>query len=337
MKKSANKTIFFVIILAIIIVVIGIYFGKGEENTPTANNNSDSSVQSQSQSDSEKNAFKGSIVYLVKSTNGSDIYKSDMEGNAKKVYTDSDESLKIKSAYSMNTSGKILAVLAPAGQEFGGSLFLIDSNNPGQKEKIIDQFASTQAPILSPNGKKIAYTIFSNTEADYGFSLYVMNIDGSNKQKISTDQVSVKILSWNSDSNKIAYLKGDNFKESVIYSADLNAHEQKIISFKEKIYSLNWHDDNFVLSKGSGSENELNKAEIYKLGSSGKNLKRLTTDDTHDDFCLFSPTGQGVVFLSASYDKNVDITKSGEITLLNIEDNKSKKLIEANYIIGWIE
>lgn len=336
MKKSANKTFILTIIFVIFILAIGIVMSKGATTTPSGSN-SDSSSKDQSVNTSDNSsALNGTIIYMVKSSDANEIYKSTMDGDAKVVYTDKDENQKIKNAVSVTSSGKVLALFADQNQEFGGSLYLIDTENPGKKDLLLDQFASTQAPVISPNGKKIAYIIFSNVEVDYGFSLYVMNEDGTNKQKISNDPIGIKILSWNSSSSRIAYLKGDTTKESKIYIADLNGSENELATFKEKVYSLNWSDSIMSLSKGSSEGSEINKSEIYTMDENGKNIKRITTNDKHDDFTFNSPGSNAVAYLAASYDKNVDLSKSGEINIINLSNNETKKLNEANYIIGWI-
>jgi len=334
MKKSGNKTLFFIIILGVCIVIIGLFAGQispetsiqDQENTNKANEN-----------DNSLDSFEGTIVYLAKSSDENNIGAISKNNEAKTIFTDKDEDLKIKSAASITAKGKVLALMASGNQEFGGSLFLIDVANPGSKEKLMDQFASTQPPVISPNGKKIAYLLFSNVETDYGFSLYIMDSDGKNKQKLTGDPTNLKILSWNPESTKISYLKGDASKESIINYYDINTNkEDKITSFKEKLYFLNWNSHNIIFSKGPTQESDINKAEIYKMDTDGKNLKRLTTNEEHDSFCFVSPDGKIFTYLENNYEKNVDTNKSGGLFIQGLNSDKNKNLIEANSIIGWI-
>jgi Tol biopolymer transport system component len=335
MKKSTNKTLILTVIFVVFILAIGIIMSKNVATTPASVSDNNTSSD-QSVSDTKENAINGTIIYMIKSSDANEIYKLSTNGDAKIVYTDKDETQKIKNAVSVTSQGKVLALFADQNQEFGGALYLIDTNIPGQKDLLIDQFASTQAPVISPNGKKIAYIVFSNVEIDYGFSLYVMNNDGTNKQKISSDAVGIKILSWNPENNKIAYLKGDTSKESKVFVADLSGNESELTSFKEKVYSLNWTDGIMALCKGSQDNTEINKSEVYTMDVNGKNLKRITNNDKHDNFAFNSPNNNALVYLDVNYDKNVDLNKSGDVNLINLSDNNIKKIGEANYIIGWI-
>lgn len=337
MKKSGSKTIFFTILLVAFILIIGLYMAKNGNSTNSPSATSDSKTKDvQASILTIDDIFTGNIIYMVKSSDGSEIYKVARDGKANVIYTDKGEDLKIKNAVSVTAGGKVLALFAAQNQEFGGSLYLIDTDFAGKKTLISDQFASTQSPVISPNAKKIAYTIFSNVEADYGFSLYAMNEDGSNKQKISSDPMGIKILCWNPNSDKIAYLKGDSSKDSKIYIGDLAGSENNLISFKEKVYSLNWSNQIMTFSKGSSGEDDINKAEIFTMDEFGKNMKRITTDDKHNEFSFLSPDAKGIVYLEVSYNKSVDLNKSGDIILTNTVDSITKKLGEANYIIGWI-
>ena len=165
-----------------------------------------------------------------------------------------------------------------------------------------------------------------------------MDTNGENIQKISSDPVNIKILSWNSSGSKIAYLKGNINEGSEIYVSDLSGKEEKIISFKEKVYSLCWKNDLMLFSKGplSGSENA--KTEIYSMNDNGKNVKRISTNNEMENYVTISPDANYISFLSVKYDNNVDINKSGQIVVEYLSSQENNiKLSEANYIIGWIK
>lgn len=337
MKNKSNKTLFFSLIMFLFIIVAGYYLGNANNNQNLNTNSSTKPTSSDSTFSTETASLsiKGSVIYASKTSDSTDIYSVSSSGEPKKVYTDKDEDVKIKSAQSITNSGKILAVMGAATQEFGGSLYLIYTDGSGKKDKLIDEFASTQAPIISSNGKKIAYIIFSNAESDYGFTLFVMNSDGSNKQQIATSATGLKILSWNSDNNKIIFINGESSQKSDIYAADLSgAKASEITSFKEKVYSLNWNSKNIILTKGPTAKDEINKSEAYQMDFDGKNITRLTNDDMFENFCFASPNNDATACLTVKYDQNVDINKTGNITI--IAGNNKKDIAEGNYIIGWI-
>jgi Tol biopolymer transport system component len=339
-KKSNNKTLFLTLILAAFIIIIGVSVGKNVDsnsNVALVKTNSSSVDATSSTEQDGLTAFKGKIVFLSKSSDENAIYMLTSKEGSKKIYTDKDEDLKIKSAFSVTNDGKILALMGSADQEFGGSLYLIDTTSAGKKDKLIDVFASTDSPMISPDGKKIAYTLFNNSEIDYGFTLYVMNRDGSGKQKIISDASQIKILTWNDKSDKIAYLKGDTSNENSIFVSDLVGTKVKLVtSFKEKIYSASWANSNFIVSKGPIDSGSVNKAEVFEFDESGKNLKRLTNDDKFSGFAFISTDGKFLIYANIEYSNSVDFTKTGEIGILNLQTNDYKKIGEANYLIGWL-
>lgn len=338
MVKSKSKTVFFTLIFMVIIIGLGVALAstinkKKSSNTssPSSQNNSDVTVK-----DSSAN-YSGTVVYAAKTSNGTDIYTISASSAAKKVFTDKDEDNKIKSAKSITSSGKVLAVMAPAGQEFGGSLYLISTDGSGKKEQIINEFASTQAPLISPDGKKIAYLVFSNVEADYGYALYVENSDGSNKQLVSKDPSGLDILSWNKDSSKIVYAKGNLNQNYDLYIGDAKTlNEKKISSFKEKIYSLDWGKDKFILSKGPTAQGQINKAELFTMDEDGKNLKRISQNEVFENFPKFSPSNDLISYVNVTYDNNMDINKSGQIDISDTAGQNIKTISEGNYLIGWL-
>lgn len=336
MKKSTSKSLFFTFLLAFCIIIAGYFLSRGSGTQEPINGSQSLNQGGGEIESSQSTEIKGSIVYLTRDSKGSDIYTVSVNSQPQKVFTDKDEDLKIKSAQSLTLSGKILTEMASVDQQFGSSLYFIYTDGSGKKEKIVEEFASTQSPIISPNGKKIAYIVFSNAEADYGFSLYVMNNDGSNKQKITNDSSGLHILSWNPESNQLAFLKGNDPKQSIIYTADLKGDQAKeLISFKEKVYSLDWEKQGFVFTKGP-TEQEINKVEVFKMDSDGKNTKRLTNNETHENFCYFSQNGKTIGYLSVKYDNNIDNTKTGEINTIDLNGENGKKIAEGNYLIGWL-
>lgn len=346
MKKSANKTLFFSLLLVIFIAIVGYTLGKNINPTNNSNSsNTNNSIPTNStkttdQTKSTTQAFdvKGKIAYFNRDSSGTDIYTVVYNQQPRKVYTDKDEDLKIKSAESLTSSGKVLSVMAAKDQEFGGSLYLIATDSSAKKDKLVDQFASTQAPAISPNSKYIAYVLFDNSEANYGFSLYIMKSDGTNKLRLAQDSANIKIFSWSSDSKQIAFLKGSETNSSNIYLASIDGSDAKeLTSFKEKIYWLSWATDGIVLSKGPNDQSQLNKSELYKMDNNGKNLKRLTNNDSFENYPYVSPDGKFITFLTVNYDKNVDVNKSGNIEIIDQSGQNQNKITEGNYIIGWIE
>lgn len=342
--KSQTK-IFIGFILIVVIAGMAILFGKNTHNQ--SKNSIDASATATADNSVNSNTtninINGSVVYQTSSSNQTDIYSIVLKtGTKKKVFTDQDESLKIFQTQSMTKDGNnILATLVLKDQN-SSSLWFINTTK-GEKTKLIDNFASSLAPVVNANGKKIAYTVFSNAEKDYGFTLLVSDSNGLNKVKIDNDGFNISCIAFSPDNDYIAYVKSvdGNKLRSAIYKSKIDgteSHEIYKSSDKEIIYSLDWSNSLMAFSKGPTGENSLNNAEIYTISDQGKNLKQITTNSVHENFLNFADDGKNLSYLAIAYEDNPkSANKAGEIHILNLDDNKDNNSgQQADKIIGWI-
>jgi Tol biopolymer transport system component len=321
--KTQTKT-FLVFILIILIAGSAIYlYGKNKTHkdsdrvsvTPTTTDNT------LKESATNKINVTGSIVYTATSSDNTDIYSITlMDGTKKKIFTDQDENSKITQMQSITKDGKsILTTLVSKSDDTDSSLWFINTSK-GEKNKLIDNFASSSAPITSGDGKKIAYSLFSNVERDYGFTLLVSDISGLNKVKIDNDSFAMSLAAFSPSNDYLIYVKNvENNTKSTIYKSKIDGTQTKEIyqsNNKEIIYSLDWSNDVIAFSKGPMGNNNLNKAEIFTISDDGKNLS----------------------YLAITYEENPkNASKTGEIHILNLEDNQDSNLgQETDRIIGWI-
>jgi len=339
--KSRSK-FFLGLILVTFIIALGVFLSKA---SPTAKKSDDSTKLSSVQStDDNSTSVSDGILFLTNSSDATNIYSFSPSDKTKKIiFTDKDENLKIKQCQSLTLDGKkILATFGTQNDNFISSLWFIASDGKGDKEKLLDNFASPSAPIISPDGKKIAYTVFSNVEFDYGFSLLTANTDGTNKQTIDKDKGSIANINFSPDGQYILYTKGTESGKSGLYKTNLNSHKnEEIYSLKDKeaIYSVTVSKNNQVaISMGTIGNNLLNEAEIYILDINGKNMSKLFSNDTHENYLSFSPDGTKLAYLSIKYDAN---PKNANIPgTINLADVGNKTFVslgqDADVIIGWL-
>ena len=139
--------------------------------------------------------------------------------------------------------GKKIAFLSVPGQN--GEVCVIDSdgsnfqqltNTPGKRR-------DSSYPAWSPNGKKIAFA--SDRDGFREFKIYVMNVDGSNAQRLTRPKEGRGDAhpAWSPDGERIAF------------------HSNRDGSSKE----LDW-----------------NEFEIYVMDVDGSNLRRITTNSYFD-------------------------------------------------------
>ncbi len=89
-------------------------------------------------------------------------------------------------------------------------IYRVSITSPGS-EPLTTRNGPDREPVVSPDGKKIAYWSFEDKVQTYQVNkLYVMNIDGTNKRLLLGDfDRSVSGLSWNQRSNGVYYQYND--------------------------------------------------------------------------------------------------------------------------------
>jgi Tol biopolymer transport system component len=94
----------------------------------------------------------------------------------------------------------------------------------GQETPLTKGMSSSNVPRLSPDGKKIAFVVISDSKV----SLYVMDTDGNSKKEIRLDGGSVGTFEW-MDSDRIVYDAGTETKLSVGI-ADVSSGSSNLIA-----------------------------------------------------------------------------------------------------------
>jgi dipeptidyl aminopeptidase/acylaminoacyl peptidase len=99
----------------------------------------------------------------------------------------------------------------------------------GAIKKLTDRRGPDGSPVVSPNGRYIAYTGYDFTDDTYIASrLYVMDRDGSNPRLLTPDlDRNPRGLQWSADSRTI-YFNVDSEGTRNLYSANLDASVRKI-------------------------------------------------------------------------------------------------------------
>lgn len=113
--------------------------------------------------------------------------------------------------------------------EFKNSeIYSIDINE-GKYSTLTDRNGPDHNPVISPDGKMIAYLGYDDRVQTYQVTrLYVMNVDGSGKKEISTNlDRSVSNIIWNKKGDKIYFQYDDKGNTRIGYTT-LNGNVTKI-------------------------------------------------------------------------------------------------------------
>lgn len=329
-KNKKNNSLYTIGFIIVILILLGVYYSvysKDSNNDSSITNsniseeNNEQTANSQISAEENKQlGFSGTIYYTKDIDGKHEIYSQKDSEDPKLLFTDADEDEKIKFANSMTNSAKFLALIAPESEEFGGALYLINSDGSGDKQKIIDQFASPQPPVISPDGENIAYVLFSNAEMEYGFSLYIMNSNGENKVKIDTDSTMISNPVYDQDVKNIAYLKNNE-----IISSNLDGSEKNTIyelNTNDQLMSINWNNEKNILLVIKN-----NNTKIVSVNPQTKQSKTLYEDTDLIDATYVDSEGETLVFIN---------NNSNHLEMINSKDDK-KELIEATGIIRWLK
>jgi len=335
-SNKKNKNLLYTIVFVVIALVGVSYYlststdqsktdnGKTSPSTSTSDQNTTQDDNSSDESKKDGINYYGKIYYIKKTDGTYQIFSKENDSDEKLLYTDHDEQEKIKFAKSMTNSAKFLALISSTNQTFGGSLYLISADGSGNKEKIIDEFISPQPPIISPDEEKIAYVLFSNAEMEYGFSLYVMGLNGENKVKIDTNATMISNSAFDQNAKSLAYQKGneivisdiDGKVKEVIYTIDQN----------EVLNSINWSNQNKILVALSSSDQD--KSKIITIDSSNKDTQTVYESDDN----LIDP-----IWIDSELDQIAFInTASNSLEIIDLNNNK-KSITEASNIIKWLK
>lgn len=339
MAKAKSKGLFSLITIIIIVIGLSIFFSSNNSFLKSSTINQSSNVGGGDLDTSKlvDNNLSGYLYYSVTGDNSTDIYSFDLISKKNKLFfTDKDETNKIRYIDKFNSNGDILLLTNPDKNSIDGNIDLLSKNNPGKTTQKIIDFASPQNPIISADGKKIAYVLFSNAESDYGFKLIIADITGENKEEIVSDPSYLILYSWDPTSKKICYAKS---KEGQLKTYDLNTRqESNIINLENfQIYYLSWpKENNLLLSYSTKGNNNFNQAEIYSYDINSKKTNRLTNNNSYDNYPTYDEK-ENLYYLSTSIDvKETNFQlKEGQINVLIADQTDPLELIKANQIIGW--
>lgn len=181
-------------------------------------------------------------------------------------------------------------------------------------EALTDQQGPDAAPIVSPDGKKVAFISFKDKVQTYQLrQLYIMNPDGSGRQLLTGDlDRSVSSIQWSKDGEAIYFMYDDKGNTKVA-QVDLNGKVKKLAD--------NLGGTSIGRPYGGGS---------YSVSDDGKIAYTYCTPYHPSDIGLFSG-GSGVTRLT-----NLNQDVLGQRTLGKVEEVWYKSMFDGRDVQGWI-
>ncbi|EKE85251.1 alpha/beta hydrolase family protein [Idiomarina xiamenensis] len=155
----------------------------------------------------------------------------------------------------------------------------------GDIQQITDRNGPDSAPLVSPNGKKIAYVGYDDEKLSYQISrLYVMNSDGSDRQLLTADlDRSVTGVAWAADSDSL-FISYDDNGVGQLAEVDLDGDREHLVSKVGGLsYSRPYGGGDFSVSNNGRiaytQSNPLRPAEIALLDKGKSKLLTQLNED----------------------------------------------------------
>lgn len=275
------------------------------------------------------------LVY-VSISDAKEIWRTNSQKESKKLFTDADESEKIvKLSNLASSSREVLGIVAPNSHSFTGKLVAI--NLETAKQKVL-QRSFTVPPVwsLSPDGKKLCFTKFSNVEENYGYTLYTEDVSGANIRELVRSESEITSPAWNELGTKIAFAKTSGTRTE-INLVDVNSAKTKaIVSFEGKVIDwLSWsRGDKLIFSLRKVGEE--NTGEIEIINSDGRNLEKIIDfEGGKAQFIYLDDSWLG--YLAAQYKEKINDTTAGQIYLYNLAKTQKIAVQKGVQILGWLK
>ena len=293
----------------------------------------------------------GKYIFFSSNRSGNwDIYWADAKILEKLRPIEENDFSKYAIAYSSDVSGN-------------PEIYLSDINGK-EKLRITDYELRDGYAACSPDCKKIAfYAYYDNART---WSINVMNIDGSNRKRLTTKKyVEDTSPSWSYDGKQIIFTRSENkvYQLWIMNSDGSNSHKlnfpfalhANFLSNSKIIYSTHWKDSGEIcIANVDGTDvvqltnnNSVDgdpkispdgkqvvffsgrdgNYEVYKMNIDGSNQTRLTNNDAYDWSASWSPDGSKIAFISnRDGDYDVYIMNSDGSSLRNLTNNDNIEL-----------
>ncbi len=276
------------------------------------------------------------FVYLI-SGNAKEIWMKDLGGKLKKIFTDADESEKLIKVSNLAASNqKILAITNKDPKAGSGKLILINLGS-GAKETLQSTFSRPLYWSITQDAEKIAYIKFSNTEENYGYTLYIEQNTGSDQQKLFNSSSEIRSPAWDTLGSKVAFAASSG-TEGQIKIVNVSSKDVSTLkSFEGKIVDwLSWVSDRkivFSLRNIGSHEGSLETIEI----ADDKMNKVADFSGGQANFIFSSADEKFLCFLVAQYNQSIDDKTNGQIFIENLKDSSQKAMGKAIQILGWLQ
>ena len=176
-------------------------------------------------------------------------------------------------------------------------LYIINADGTGKF--LIPNTRDGHHPRWSPSGIKIAFEQHLNGNGD----IYVINTDGSNKIRLTTDPAQDGTPDWSPDGSEISFQSerdGSQRFEGSLYIMNQDGSKQRSIFFSPQLFCTAWSQEGSRLIFGALQPvpgTSLEYVDLFTINPDGTDLTRITTSADGETYPSISPDGLRIVYM----------------------------------------
>lgn len=214
----------------------------------------------------------------------------------------------------INAQGEILFISRRISNSADWQMFLMNADGTNQR-LLSNSIVRCSPPILSHNGKKVAFTTY---DSNYNYYLYIVDIDGQNQLVLSKGKQFCGSPAWTTDDSKIAFVKNDNNVGGTydIYSINVDGTNETRLTNQNDNFSPQYSpDNNSIIFSSSNNDWE----GIYRMNVDGSNNVLLTPQSKSFGSPKISSNGEMIAI--TSNDRN-----GSQIFIMNSDGSNLKQI-----------
>jgi Tol biopolymer transport system component len=243
----------------------------------------------------------GKIVFERPTPNGSNLFTVSPAGSRLKRLTGSRG---VEGDASWSEDGRKVAFARARDPENGPyEIWVVNANGSGLK-RLTRHRGFSIAPAWSPDGRKIAYAS-DGGNADH-LSLYVMNVDGSDKERLrgrrGRDYTDPQ---WQPNGTRIAFAvltqtgdgpRGFDSSIAVVNAFDGSAFRRLTRAGGPDELNPNWAPNIGNIAYEVSDRFPVRQSDLALMYFDGSDKRRITTTDVYETNPSFSPDGTRIAF-----------------------------------------
>jgi TolB protein len=213
----------------------------------------------------------------------------------------------------IKAEGKIFFISRRIFNSSDWQMFTMNADGTDQK-LLTNSIVLCEPPVLSHNGKKIAFTTYGASTVNY-FS--VIDIDGQNEKVLSGGKEYFGTPAWSSDDSRIAFVGFDRPDGHYnIYSIKADGSDQIKLTSQDDNWSPQFSTDNrsVIFTSYNGIW-----WGIYKMNLDGSNKQLLTPQGKSFANPRISPDGSKIAITSIDWD-------GSQIFVMNADGSNLKQI-----------